>query len=554
MKNDNLIRIVSRDIKSVDTPKEMSKNINSASIKLNDELNETSEKSGDEKSSPQNFAVQKSIDNAKITVDVSGVIANKGRKLAIEKVKNSIKSNREKSQMAKDIKHASTDSSTSIKNAIMTNKVNNQSQNFERSVKSASNIYTANSNSHALSMHKASQNYKRTKQVASVLKNAPKSLKASAQVLAKSLKAAIQAIISAARSLYLMIVAGGSTALIVIILILFIAIIASSAFGIFFSNDYDDSKLTSVITSLNKEFNAEIEKLKANNPHDEFKLTASDNVPSINWIEVLAVFAVKYAADKDNPNPVAIIDDTNTSFLRNVLFEMNVLSSTITTESVEETKETINDNGETVLITEVRTKSILAVNIEKKTPLMMADSYGFSKKQRDLLDELLSEEYNSLWEELIGGFTPGSGQVLNPDGSRTPTGIFGWPLEIPGVITSYFGGRRDPITGASSNHSGTDIAAPMGTPILSGADGQVTIANSTDSYGGGWGYYVRVRHDSTYETLYAHCSSLAVSVGECVKKGQVIAYIGSTGRSTGPHLHWEVYQNGVRTDALAYFK
>ena len=81
-------------------------------------------------------------------------------------------------------------------------------------------------------------------------------------------------------------------------------------------------------------------------------------------------------------------------------------------------------------------------------------------------------------------------------------------------------------------------------------DGTVVTATWHNSYG----YYVKIKHDDTYSTLYAHCSALHVSVGQTVKQGQVIADCGSTGYSTGPHCHFEVIQNGVRVDALLFFK
>ena len=78
--------------------------------------------------------------------------------------------------------------------------------------------------------------------------------------------------------------------------------------------------------------------------------------------------------------------------------------------------------------------------------------------------------------------------------------------------------------------------------------------NASDSYAGGLGYYVIIRHSGGFDTLYAHCLAVAVRAGETVAKGQVIGYVGSTGRSTGDHLHWEVHLNGIRMDPLDYFE
>ena len=91
---------------------------------------------------------------------------------------------------------------------------------------------------------------------------------------------------------------------------------------------------------------------------------------------------------------------------------------------------------------------------------------------------------------------------------------------------------------------------PYGTSILAAAEGTVVAATWDNSYG----YYIKIKHNDTYSTLYAHSSALLVSAGQTVKKGQVIAKVGSTGYSTGPHLHYEVIQNGVRVDALWFYK
>ena len=121
------------------------------------------------------------------------------------------------------------------------------------------------------------------------------------------------------------------------------------------------------------------------------------------------------------------------------------------------------------------------------------------------------------------------------------------------TITSPFGYRKDPFTGEVTYHSGTDIAAPAGTPILAAADGTVTIANGADPWGGSYGYYIKLDHGEGIETLYAHCSAIAVTVGQQVRQGEVIGYVGSTGNSTGNHLHFEVWVNGQRVAVTSFF-
>lgn len=129
-------------------------------------------------------------------------------------------------------------------------------------------------------------------------------------------------------------------------------------------------------------------------------------------------------------------------------------------------------------------------------------------------------------------------------------GEMAWPVPGQYKITSNFGGRADPITGVWTSHGGTDIAAPYGTAIVSANDGVVIFAGWHYSYGN----YVIVDHGGGIATLYGHSSKLLVSKGQAVSRGEKIALVGSTGYSTGNHLHFEVRINGVRTQPMDYLK
>ena len=115
-------------------------------------------------------------------------------------------------------------------------------------------------------------------------------------------------------------------------------------------------------------------------------------------------------------------------------------------------------------------------------------------------------------------------------------------------ISSPFGKRRHPILKRIIIHWGVDYAAPKGTAIYAGGDGVVQVAK----YNGGYGNYIKIRHNSEYSTAYGHMQRFAKGIrpGVRVKQGQVIGYVGSTGRSTGPHLHYEIVQNGRRVNPL----
>lgn len=115
-------------------------------------------------------------------------------------------------------------------------------------------------------------------------------------------------------------------------------------------------------------------------------------------------------------------------------------------------------------------------------------------------------------------------------------------------ITSHYGRQYHPIYKVEQLHTGIDIKADLGTPIYATADGQVIVAkNDAD-----WGNHIHIKHSDTYETRFGHMSSLAVSPNDMVKKGDLIGYVGNTGKSTGPHLHYEVHVNGEAVNPMAF--
>ena len=133
--------------------------------------------------------------------------------------------------------------------------------------------------------------------------------------------------------------------------------------------------------------------------------------------------------------------------------------------------------------------------------------------------------------------------------SIVSTGTYIWPL--PGYSPgSAYGWRIHPIWGDMRFHAGEDIGAPSGTPILAADSGIATVIPNN---GNGYGNYIIINHGGGRTTLYAHMSAFAVSNGQSVTQGQTIGYVGSTGNSTGPHLHFEVRVNGATTDPKSYF-
>ncbi len=155
-----------------------------------------------------------------------------------------------------------------------------------------------------------------------------------------------------------------------------------------------------------------------------------------------------------------------------------------------------------------------------------------------LLAERLASAEMMAYDSLVNFFIERESEL-----ARIPTI---WPVN--GIFVSDFGPRIDPFTGAVRYHKGIDIASVSGTPIYAPADGVVVFGGWT----GGWGLNIMIRHTERVSTRYAHCSSLCSVVGQRVMRGDLIARVGSTGRSVAPHLHYEVLIDGVQVDPEDY--
>lgn len=161
--------------------------------------------------------------------------------------------------------------------------------------------------------------------------------------------------------------------------------------------------------------------------------------------------------------------------------------------------------------------------------------YDAIKAEEEALDDLIAA-------------AEAKARELGMDDIAGTVGGYAWPCNGIRWITSKFGGRNSPGGIGSTNHKGVDIGTPMGTPVLAAKAGKVTWA----SWNGGYGNCVIISHGKGNSTLYGHLSSYNVKVGDSVSQGQVIAYSGSTGNSTGPHLHFGIKENDSWVDPLTY--
>lgn len=529
------------------------------------ELKETpfASQRGESSNDPANHAGEQMLSGIETTVKRGAELTYQGGKKLAQTTIRRIKEKREISRSLSEAKNAGGSTVETVKNTASKIRTKNTSVKSikgkpQKAVKNASRSMKSIKQS-TKGIKTAQRTAKTTQQTAKAAAKATQktvqAAKATAKSAATGAKAAVKATIATVKGLISAIAAGGWVAVLIILLICLIAMVSGACFGLFFSSDPTGTgtSVTQAVSTLNEEYMAHMQEIEAATPHDRQEITSNDGVLSINWEDILAVFSAKVTGAEDGVQ-VASLDDAQLDELRNIMWEMNVISSGTRTEKREVEITEVDENGKEITRTETVPETILEITITHKTPEEMARQHSFNFRQNEYLALMSEPENKNLWAELLGGFVSGGGEIMDPNTDWEGIGIFQWPLPQSYTITSLFGYREDPFTGEISYHGGTDIAAPGGTPILAAADGTVSIANGTDSWGGSYGYHVKIGHADSFETLYAHCSSICVTEGQQVKQGEVIAYVGTTGSSTGNHLHFEVRQDGERVNALGFFK
>ena len=327
------------------------------------------------------------------------------------------------------------------------------------------------------------------------------------------------------------------------------AAIIGSPMGILFADETGDPNaipIASIVQDVNADFAQAINDIVAAHPEcDEVDIQyhyEAGRTWQSYWPEVLAVFAVQ--ANLGDDGNVIVIDATNAQKISDTFWAMHEITTEVETVEVEpDTDETPvesdedgenGENGESEAAAPApQCRYILHISVSGKTAAEMADHYHFTADQRGILRQLLSAEMRPMLLALCGGAM----------GGDIPAGELQWPLPGYTTISCSFG-EPDAIRGQP--HKGIDIPAPERTPVLAAHDGTVLVGGWNDSYG----YQVLLDKGTGLSTRYAHMTETAVCAGESVTAGQVIGYAGSTGDSTGNHLHFEVILNGICKDPL----
>ena len=356
------------------------------------------------------------------------------------------------------------------------------------------------------------------------------------QALFRYLMSAIRVLLArtarqAAATLLALLGAGGVVLLLAMVIGAAAAVIGSPM-GILFADESGDPnsiRIAEIVAETNADFGEAINEIVATHPECSETTIEYDYEDGHTWAsywpEVLAIFAVHTNLNSDSD--VVVIGEGKKLLIQDTFWSMHQITSEI--ETVTTTPEPTEDEPDPEPITE----HILHITVSSKSVAELAEEYNFTQDQRDILDELLSDGLRPYLLALCGGV-----------GGVVGDGTLQWPLPGHTYISCHFG-EVDAF--GNAGHRGTDIPAPEGTPILAAHSGTVLVSGWNDSYGN----QVLLDDGAGLSTRYAHMTKTAVTAGETVTAGQVIGYVGSTGDSTGNHLHFEVMQNGVRCNSLS---
>ena len=347
--------------------------------------------------------------------------------------------------------------------------------------------------------------------------------------IAAKIKALLsQTVRHAAQSLLALLGAGGVVLLLAMVIGAAAAVIGSPM-GILFADESGDPnsiRIAEIVAETNADFGTAINDIVSAHPECSETTIEYDYEDGHTWAsywpEVLAVFAVQN--NLNNDGDVVVIDEGKKRLIQDTFWAMHEIDAEV--EEVTATPEPTEDEPDPEPVTEY----ILHITVSSKSVDALADLYRFTQDQRDILHQLLSEEMRPSLLALCGGIAVADGALC-------------WPLPGHTYISCHFG-EVDAF--GNAGHRGTDIPAPEGTPILAAHSGTVLVSGWNDSYGN----QVLLDNGAGLSTRYAHMTATAVTAGETVTAGQVIGYVGSTGDSTGNHLHFEVMQNGVRMNPL----
>ena len=346
------------------------------------------------------------------------------------------------------------------------------------------------------------------------------------------------------------------------------------------NNIYFQKSINQIFNNFTPRYKSIIHKVSSGETFD--KILKRYSIPNEEILEIKKNLDTDYNLNnlKTNLDIKFIIDQTNNKKITSFLFPISRTEKIQLTKNLEtnlfEKKTIITNLNKKIIFKEGKIsqslyKTAIDLNVQPNIIIEFARLYGFQVDfQRDIkkndnfqiMYEIFEDDNGKIFE--TGNVTfanlklsgvnnslyyfnkKGSEGHYDENGKSVEKALMKTPIN-GARLSSSFGMRKHPIDGYNKMHRGTDFAAPMGTPIMASGSGIITRAR----WCGGGGNCIKIRHNSTYQTIYAHMRNFArgIKEGSRVKQGQIIGYVGSTGKSTGPHLHYEVVVNGKKINS-----
>jgi len=346
------------------------------------------------------------------------------------------------------------------------------------------------------------------------------------------------------------------------------------------NNIYFQKSLNQIFNNLKPRYKSVDHKISSGETFD--KILNNYSIPSNEILDIKKSLSSDYNLSnlKSNLDIKFTIDQSNNKKITSFLFPVSRTEKILLTRNIDtdkfDKKKIITNLNKKIIFKEGRIlqslyKTAIDLNVQPNIIIEFARIYGFQVDfQRDIrkndnfqiMYEVFEDDNGKVFETgniifadlKLSGVNnslyyfdkKGNEGHYDQNGKSVEKALMKTPIN-GARLSSAFGMRKHPIDGYNKMHRGTDFAAPMGTPIMASGSGVVTRAR----WCGGGGNCVKIKHNSTYETIYAHMKNFArgIKEGVRVKQGQIIGYVGSTGKSTGPHLHYEVIENGKKINS-----
>ena len=326
-------------------------------------------------------------------------------KATARRTDRSIKSVQKTGKTIRQVSHATEQTAKTIERSV---------KDTQRAVKTAeqtSRVAIKAAQETAKATQKTAQaTAKASKKAAEMAKATAEAAAKAAKAAAKAVAATVKAIIAGVKSLVTAIAAGGWVAVVIIIVIMLVALIVGSCFGIFFASEDTGSSMTmkEVVQGINRDDQASLDTIRNMTVDDKREMSGSRAV----WPEVLAVYAVKVNTDPNNPQDVASMDNSKKAIREGIIWAMNSISSTV--ETAEETVivDEVDDEGNIIAVETTETITTLSITVTHKTAETIANEYGFSEEQKQMLSELLQEEYATMWSAVLYGIHSPDEQIV----------------------------------------------------------------------------------------------------------------------------------------------